>query len=222
MATKTTEPKRAPMRVAEVGVDVNRVAAGPIKPTPAARVAVHSGVLPLFHDGLSAQDLGRAVGSVDESTILHAICTYRVSLSTVIVHAAEAMGGGCILWLVSWSLSVQPVAELSVAQAAGLIKRLRLLSSDRFLRMAASDKREMPTLPPGAKAKTGPIHAKIAVLWSPRHKRGVALTSSANLNNNRQLESYVATGAPEAVLFYLRWFGICWAEGGEWKLRQNP
>jgi len=30
MATKTTEPRRAPMRVAEVGVDVNRVAAGPM------------------------------------------------------------------------------------------------------------------------------------------------------------------------------------------------
>lgn len=209
------------LRVSDVGCEVGRVAMGARRVKPAARGVMHADAATLFDAGLTAKDLGAAIGTAPADHTLHAVCTARVRMHDVIIAAADAMGGDVLLWLISWSVSPGPVEALSAATAGGFLRRMRVLSSDRYQQLALSDKRAKVAFPEGTRVRTSPIHAKLFVLWSPKRHTGLVCCTSANLNNNKMHETYVATTTRAAVLFYLRWFGICWKEGGEWRLENQ-
>lgn len=133
----------------------------------------------------------------------------QVSFLDVLLAMLDAVGGPADVTCSSWTSGATELRKLKDLVTSGRLRSFRLLLDRSVAQRCPAEAAMVQSLFGSDSVRLAPTHAKLAAARSD--SRALALFSSANLNHNSRLESFVVVEDAGVVTFIestlAEWFG---------------
>lgn len=124
-------------------------------------------------------------------------------------YIVRIMGGGCTVYISTWSMNTDHALLLPELLDSGLIAQLHLLCDPSLLtrkHAIAATIMEGIARHDGSRFKSFKNHAKIMCIIDTKEENYCTITGSANLSGTPRAENYTVSTAPEMCLFFINQF----------------
>lgn len=139
-------------------------------------------------EGLTAETAGEALGTLEHGCRLFLLSKGAVSLTDLIGEVLRQMGGADLLFIASWTIASDAIATLRGWLDSGLVRTLRVLVDPSYVVRHVSYAQELREAIGLQRVALANTHLKLAV--AVNSEWAIVVSSSANLNAARRLESF--------------------------------
>lgn len=170
--------------------------APPVNMAPVPALSVKG--TPVFKVGRHGTDLAELLPALIPDHYYHIPSKGAFSLHEMVAYLAWRTGP-CTMYLTSYGVSAEPLAQVFEMCRDGRIKKLRLFLDSRVPRECPEAHQLCLSPPDNAIVRFGKNHSKLVVMANG--SRALMMQTSANLTNNPRLESYIISTNAQAARF---------------------